>query len=143
MWQKCRYGSSFTIASLFCLESFLGPSMPFLVKSELATSLKMPKISFDPLKNISWKNASERLAQLTPVVQVQNRSQYCYPRNGILLPKLFWPTVRKTFEITRTTYSNSERSEQFLKQNTFLTCYRRFLLIKHIVTIKVQILIRR
>ena len=55
--------------------------------------------------------------------------------NSILLPKLFWPTVRKncssdwekllkfeaegqefskTFGITRTIYSNSERSEQFL-----------------------------
>ena len=46
---------------------------------------------------------------------------------GILLPKLFWPTVRKTFEIrgwrprickifeiTRAIYSNSERSEHFL-----------------------------
>ena len=55
-------------------------------------------------------------------------------RNGILLPKLFWPTVRKNcssdrktfeirgwrprickiFQITRTIYSNSEMSEQFL-----------------------------
>ena len=56
-------------------------------------------------------------------------------RNGILLPKLFWPTVRKKcssdrknfcnsrqkaenlqtfFSINRTIYSNSERSEQFL-----------------------------
>ena len=55
--------------------------------------------------------------------------------NGILLSKLFWPTVRKNcssdrekllkfeaegwefakiFEITRTIYSNSERSEQVL-----------------------------
>ena len=41
--------------------------------------------------------------------------------NGILLPKLFWPNVRKNcsidlenFEINRTIYSNSERSEQFL-----------------------------
>ena len=36
-------------------------------------------------------------------------------QNGILLPKLFWPTVRKNCssdrEITRTIYSNSERSE--------------------------------
>ena len=53
-------------------------------------------------------------------------------RNGILLPKLFWPTVRKNCssdwekllkfeaeickksEITRTIYSDSERSKQFL-----------------------------
>ena len=41
--------------------------------------------------------------------------------NGILLPKLFWPTVKKIvkwsrifFKIIRTIYSNSERSEQFL-----------------------------
>ena len=46
---------------------------------------------------------------------------------GILLPKLFWPTDREKllkfkvkaenlniFEITRPTYSNSKRSEQFL-----------------------------
>ena len=59
-------------------------------------------------------------------------------RNGILLPKLFWPTVRKNvqvieknfwkvFEIPRTIYSNSERSDQFLKQNAFLTCSWRFI----------------
>ena len=60
VWQMCRYGSTFTIASLFCLKSFLGPSMPFLVKSELAISLKMAKITFDHfffyLKNISREN---------------------------------------------------------------------------------------
>ena len=50
--------------------------------------------------------------------------------NGILLPKLFWPTVRKNcssarekickiFEITRTIYSNSGRSEQFLVTECF------------------------
>ena len=51
--------------------------------------------------------------------------------NGILLLKLFWPTVRrncssdreklfwKLFEITRTIYSNSERSEQFLVTECF------------------------
>ena len=50
------------------------------------------------------------------------------------VPKLFWPSVRiqfdirdwrpricKYFEITRTIYSNSERLEQFLKQDAFLT----------------------
>ena len=60
---------------------------------------------------------------------------FSYAKIGILLPKLFWPTVRKKcssdqeklfkfdaegrffkkfFEITRTIYSNSERSEQWL-----------------------------
>jgi hypothetical protein len=35
--------------------------------------------------------------------------------------------LSKFFEITRTIYSNSERSDTFLKQHTFLTCYWRFL----------------
>ena len=58
--------------------------------------------------------------------------------SGILFPKFFWPTVRKKcssdrekllkfeaegrgkiFEITRTIYSNSERSEQFLVTECF------------------------
>ena len=59
---------------------------------------------------------------------------------GILLPKLFWPTVRKNcssdwektfeirgwrpricniFEITRKIYSNTERSKQFLVTESF------------------------
>ena len=69
--------------------------------------------------------------------------------NGVLLPKLFWPTVRKKnvlvieknfwnsrlkaenlkfFEITRTIYSSSERSEQFLVTECFLTCSWKFLI---------------
>ena len=65
--------------------------------------------------------------------------------NGILLPKLFWPTVRKNcskwsrknfeiwgwrarickiFEITRTIYSNSERSEQFLVTECFFNLFQ-------------------
>ena len=69
---------------------------------------------------------------------------------GILLPKLFWPTVRKNcssdqekllkfeaegrefekkFEITRTIYSNSERSEQFLATECF---FNLFLEVYHI-----------
>ena len=68
-------------------------------------------------------------------------------RNGILLPKLFWPTVRKIcssdreklwgwrpriwkfFEITWTIYSNSERSEQFLVTECF---FNLFLEVPHI-----------
>ena len=70
-------------------------------------------------------------------------------KNGILLPKLFWPTVRKncssgrenllkfeaesqefkkSFEITRTIYSNSESSEQFLVTECF---FNLFLEISH------------
>ena len=37
------------------------------------------------------------------------------------------PRISKNFEITRTIYSNSERSVQFLKQTDFLTCPWRFL----------------
>ena len=61
---------------------------------------------------------------------------------GILLPKLFWPTVKKTveiwgwrprickmFEIRRTIYSNSERSEQFLVTECF---FNLFLDVSHI-----------
>ena len=62
--------------------------------------------------------------------------------NSILLPKLFWSTVRKKFqwsiqnneiwcwkpricnffEITRKNHSNSERPEEIWWQNAFLTC---------------------
>ena len=37
------------------------------------------------------------------------------------------PRIYKNFEITWTIHSNSERSEQFVKQNAFLTCTWRFL----------------
>ena len=47
--------------------------------------------------------------------------------SGILFPKLFWPTLTIFGGITRTIYSNSEGSVQFLKQNAFLTCSWRFL----------------
>ena len=55
--------------------------------------------------------------------------------NGILLPKLFWLTVRKNcssdleklFEVTRTIYSN--RSEQFLVTECF---FNLFLEVSHI-----------
>ena len=70
--------------------------------------------------------------------------------NGILLPKLFWPTARKSctsgqekllkfeaegrefsknFVITRTIYSNSERSEQLLATECF---FNLFLEVSHI-----------
>ena len=70
--------------------------------------------------------------------------------NGVLLPKLFLPSVRKNcfsdlekllkfeaegrefenfFEITRTIYSNSERSEQLLVKECF---FNLFLEVSHI-----------
>ena len=56
------------------------------------------------------------------------------PINGILIPKLFWSTVRKKissdreknskiFEIIRTICSNSERSEQFLVTECFFNLF--------------------
>ena len=59
---------------------------------------------------------------------------FCEKANGILLPKLFRPTVRrncssdgekicKNFEITRTICSNSERSEQFLVTECFFNLF--------------------
>ena len=69
---------------------------------------------------------------------------YQMKRNCILLPKLFWPTVRKNcssnrekllknrgwrsrickiFEITRTIYLNSEKSEQFLVTECFFNLF--------------------
>ena len=71
-------------------------------------------------------------------------------KNGILLPKLFWPTVRKkcssgqekllkfnakgrefakNFQSTRTIFSNSERPEQFLVTECF---FNLFLEVSHI-----------
>ena len=60
-------------------------------------------------------------------------------KSGILLPKLFWPAVRKNcstfevrgwrprifknYEITWTIYSNSERSEQFLVTECFFNMF--------------------
>ena len=88
---------------------------------------------------VSWCKFSSSLANSS------NFSWCCLQseegRNGILLPKLFWPTVRKNcssdqektfeirgwrprickiFEITRLIYSNCERSEQFLVTECFL-----------------------
>ena len=47
---------------------------------------------------------------------------FCFENHSELLNVL----VIKNFVFNRTISWNSERSEQFLKQNTFLTCYWRF-----------------
>ena len=64
--------------------------------------------------------------------------------HGILFQKLFL-TVRKKcfskeklFKITQTIYLNSERSKQFLKQNS-LICYWRFLYIYTLEQLKCQL----
>ena len=80
------------------------------------------------------------------VFQNNSRMKRGKMRIGILLPKLFRPTVRKmfywlrktfeirgwrprickNFEITRTICSNSERSEQFLVTECFFNLFLRF-----------------
>ena len=76
-----------------------------------------------------------------------NETQVTGFLNSFLLPKLFWPTVRKKlslwlrktfeirgwrpriykiFEITRTIYSNSERSELFLVSECFFNLFLYF-----------------
>ena len=52
--------------------------------------------------------------------------------HGILLPKLFWPTVRKNCcsdrgKLLKFETECRERSIQFLKHNDFLSCFWRFL----------------
>ena len=53
-------------------------------------------------------------------------------KNGILLPKLFWPTVRKNC-------SNSERSEQFLVTECFFNLFLEVFQISYIRIIRIQI----
>ena len=73
--------------------------------------------------------------------EIPNQSNLLGLRNGILLPKLFWPTVRKNcssdrekllkFEaegrefanFLRSIYSNSERSEQCLVTECFFNLF--------------------
>ena len=58
---------------------------------------------------------------------------YWEKKNVLVIEKTFgiwgWrPRICKIFEITRTIYSNSERSEQFLVKEWFLACSWRFLI---------------
>ena len=62
----------------------------------------------------------------------QNWSDLLWEKIVLVTRKTFeiwgWrPRICKFFEMTRTTHSNSERSDQFLKQNAFLTYSWRFL----------------
>ena len=76
---------------------------------------------------LTWM--SKFVSQLHDTLQ-----NYCnYALNGILFPKLFWPTVRKKKysrdqeELLKFEAESQWRSVQFLKQNAFLTCSWRFL----------------
>ena len=86
-------------------------------------------------QNFSWQVTFE--INLVAANLIWSRDFKIYlAGNGILSPKLFWPTVRKNwpsdrekllkfeaegwkFAITRTIYSNSESSEQFLVTECF------------------------
>ena len=80
------------------------------------------KCSCDPYKilEITWTIVIKTLRNVSFLVM-----QHAKTMIEILLPILFWPTVRKNwtifkiFEMTRTIYSNSEKSEQFLVTEYF------------------------
>ena len=55
------------------------------------------------------------------------KSKKHYDHSDQLLENFFLVIEKNLFEITQTSYSNSERSEQFMKQNAFLTYSWRFL----------------
>ena len=63
-------------------------------------------------------------------------------RFGILLPKLFDPTVRKNFEITRSIYSSSERSEEFLVTECFCNLFVKVSLSNELEQFKLEKIIR-
>jgi hypothetical protein len=69
---------------------------------------------------------------LSLVFCFQNCSDLLWEKIVLVIEKNFWnlgwrPRISKIFEITWTIYSNSERSDQFLEHNAFLTCSWRFL----------------
>ena len=69
----------------------------------------------------------------TLVFCYQNCSDLLWQKIVLEIEKNFWnsrlkPRICKIFEITRTIYSNSERSEQCLETECFLTCSWRFLI---------------
>ena len=54
---------------------------------------------------------------------------YTMLQNGILLPKLFWPTVRKKCSNDREKLIQTVKDQNnFWQQNAFLTCSWRFLI---------------
>ena len=81
----------------------------------------------------SWKNLCtidleklQRLARSTTLEIVfcfQNCSDLQWEQIVVAIKKNFWNWRLKAGTI----YSNSERAQQFLKQNAFLTCSLRFL----------------
>ena len=72
------------------------------------------------------------IVMLSMVFCDQNCSDLLWEKTVLVIEKNIWNSRLKgknckIFEITRTIYSNSERSEQFLVTECFLTCSWRFL----------------
>ena len=65
----------------------------------------------------------------------KNYSKYREELSQILLFRL----QAENFSFFLDHYMNTERSEQYLKLNSFLTCYGKFSQIKYIGTIKVPV----
>ena len=76
---------------------------------------------------------------VTKIVLTYCEKKYSSDREKLLKFEAEGPRICKIFEITRTIYSNSERSEQFLVTECFLTCSWRFLRSNKIRTIRIQI----
>ena len=99
-------------------------------KSDVAAKLilKSPAVSSHNLRNglvlAGWA---------VMVFGYQNYSDLLWEKIVQVIEKDLWiggwrPGICKSFEITKTIYSNSERSEHFGKQNAFSTCSCRFLM---------------
>ena len=94
-------------------------------------------------KNLKVK---EKLRKIIKTIFIQHSSEmvFCYKNcfdllweKIVLVIKKSWrPRIFKNFEITRTIYSSSERSEQFLVTDWFLTCSWRVLR-SNIIRIKI------
>ena len=85
---------------------------------------------------LKWQNIlSKPLPQYNLVYSYQNCSDLLWEKIILLIEKNFWnfeaegPRIFKNFEITKTIYSNSERSEQFLVTECF---FNLFLEVSHI-----------
>ena len=110
------------------------------------------------LHYVSWPWKWLMIQGLSNVIKFKGKFKYQFHKASntedysILLPKLFWPTVRKCFEIqgwwprickrfdiTRTIWSNSKRSEQFLITECLFNLFLEVSQIWWSRTIRIQI----
>ena len=86
--------------------------------------------TFEPAQNYSFTKLK---VNETMIFCFQKFSdQYTVRKIVQVVENCFWNSrlklrINKNFEITRTIYSNSEKTPQFLKRNTFFTCFCRLL----------------